>query len=287
MELSDLKVFRAVVEAGGITRAAERLHRVPSNITTRIRQLEEDLGLVLFFRDGKRLRLSPAGHLLFDYASRILGLAQEAREALHGTTPHGRLRLGTMESTAASRLPAPLAEYHRRFPEVALELRTGSTKQLMMWVLNGELEAALVADPAADARLDELTLFEEKLVIVAEAGHAAIRSPNDVSGRTLLAFGEGCAYRKRLEQWFSDADMVPEKLTELSSYHAMLGCVAAGMGIALMPRSVLKILPEHVHVSVHELPRAHRRSKTSLVRRKGVKTARLDVLSEILLATRG
>ena len=81
MDLGDLRIFRAVVEEGGITRAAKKLHRVQSSVTTRIRQLEEDLGTPLFIREGKKLHLSPAGRVLLDYAGRLLGLAAEARDA--------------------------------------------------------------------------------------------------------------------------------------------------------------------------------------------------------------
>ena len=117
MELSDLRIFQAVVRAGGITRAAAQLHRVQSNVTTRVKQLEEKLDTELFLREGKRMQLTPAGTMLLDYADRLLALAQEAREALHDQTPRGLLRLGAMESTAAVRLPGPLSEYHRRYPQ--------------------------------------------------------------------------------------------------------------------------------------------------------------------------
>src|SRR5262245_28464360 len=122
MELSDLLVFRTVVEAGGVTRAAEKLNRVQSNVTTRIRHLEEQLGVNLFIREGKRLHLSPAGKVLLDYAGRLLDLAREARESVHDTKPRGLFRLGAMESTTSIRLPAPLSEYCQRYPDVTLEL---------------------------------------------------------------------------------------------------------------------------------------------------------------------
>src|SRR5262245_31714944 len=129
MDLSDLHIFRTVVQEGGITRAAQKLNRVQSNVTTRVRQLEQELGVELFVREGKRLHLSPAGTLLVGYADRLMALAQEARDAVHDAKPRGLLRLGSMESTAAIRLPAPLNDYHGRYPEVTLELHTGSTKE--------------------------------------------------------------------------------------------------------------------------------------------------------------
>src|SRR4029453_10885270 len=107
MDLTDLHIFRAVVQAGGITRAAEKLNRVQSNVTTRVRQLESQLGVELFIRNGKKLHLSPAGKLLLDYAERLLELADEAREAVHDAKPRGLLRLGSMENTASIALPGP------------------------------------------------------------------------------------------------------------------------------------------------------------------------------------
>src|SRR3978361_219756 len=142
MDLSDLRIFSTVVREGSVTRAAERLHRVQSNVTTRIRQLEEDLSVPLFIREGKRLHLAPAGQVLLDYAERLLALADEARGAVQDARPRGTFRLGAMESTAAVRLPALLTEYHKRHPGVVLELRTGNPVGLGSAILAGELAAA-------------------------------------------------------------------------------------------------------------------------------------------------
>ena len=140
MELSDLHVFRTVVEAGGITRAAEKLNRVQSNVTTRIQQLEEQLGVALFIREGKRLHLSPAGKVLLDYADKLLELAREARDSVHDVKPRGPLRLIAPESTTSVRLPTPLSEYCSRYPEVKLELRTGVGSEITNAVLTGTVD---------------------------------------------------------------------------------------------------------------------------------------------------
>lgn len=287
MNISDLEIFRAVVECGGVSRAADRLHRVPSNVTTRIRQLEQDIGVQLFLREGNRLRISPAGEVLLGYSERILRLTSEALDALQETTPRGRLRIGTMNSTAAIRLPAPLAEYHKCFPEVELEIRAGSTRTLMADVLSGELETALVADPMPDARLGMEELFSDELVLVAELAHSSISSPNDCAGESLLVFGEGCAYRKRLEEWFSGHDTFPDRIIEIDSYHTMLGCVVAGMGIALLPRNILLSLPEHQRVSIHHLPRNWNVSTTYMIWRKETKSSRVHAFEQVLRAALG
>src|SRR3954466_5791627 len=174
MDLSDLLIFSAVVHEGSVTRAAERLRRVQSNVTTRIRQLEEDLRVTLFIREGKRLHLAPAGQVLLGYAERLLTLADEARGAVQDARPRGTLRLGAMESTAAVRLPGLLSEYHRRHPKVTLELRTGNPQVLGSAILAGDLDAALVAEPIADEPFEKVLAVEEELVIIAAANHRPI-----------------------------------------------------------------------------------------------------------------
>src|SRR3982075_66203 len=226
MDLADLHIFRSVVQAGGITRAAEKLNRVQSNVTTRVRQLEADLGVQLFIREGKKLPLSPEGKLLLDYADRLLDLAQEARHALQDAKTRGRLRLGSKESTASVRLPVPINEYLSRYPEVSLELRIGTPRELAAAVRAGELDAALVAEPIPDAPFEKVPLYNEELVIIAAANHPPIKSPKDVNGRPVLAFETGCSSRQRMEDWFAGSGEMSDRVIETSSYHTILRCAA-------------------------------------------------------------
>jgi len=179
MDLAALTIFRAVVRENGITRAAAKLNRVQSNVTTRIKQLEEQLGTELFIRDGRRLVLTPAGETLLPYAERLLALADEARQALRESRPSGRLRLGTMESAAASRLPGLLAHYHQSWPEVALELETGTSGRLIERVREYEVDAALIATPLepewAGDLFEAVPVFREELVMLTPRGHRPIR----------------------------------------------------------------------------------------------------------------
>ncbi len=283
MDLSDLRIFRAVVQSGGVTRAAERLHRVQSNVTTRIRQLEQDLGVSLFIRDGKRLHLAPAGQLLLGYAEQLLALADETRSAVQDARPRGVFRLGAMESTAAVRLPGPLAAFHRRYPDVVLELRTGNPQQLASAILAGELDAALVAEPISEAAFEKAPAFMEDLIVIAPAGHPPIGKNKPVP-QTMIAFESGCPHRARLEQWYAMRGEMPVRTIELGSYHAMLGCVAAGMGVALLPRSVLDTFPERRRVSVHEPPAGLNRAMTILIWRKGAYSPKLEAFELILRA---
>jgi DNA-binding transcriptional LysR family regulator len=286
MDLADLDIFRAVVKAGGITRAAEKLNRVQSNVTTRVRQLEADLGVQLFIREGKKLHLSPQGRLLLDYADRLLDLANEAREAVQDARPRGLLRLGAMESTASVRLPVPMNEYMSRYPEVTLELRTGTPRDLAAAVREGELDAALVAEPVADAPFEKIPMYDEELVIIANANHPPIRSPRDLNGRSVLAFEAGCPYRKRMDDWFAGGGEMSDRITEISSYNAMLGCAVAGMGISMVPRIVLKTFPDVKLLSVHAMAPEFSIAPTVFIRRKGPVSPKVEALLEVLMKQR-
>ena len=290
LDVAALRIFRAVVLEGGITRAADRLGRVQSNITTRVRQLEAELGVDLFLRAGKRLELTPAGRVLLDYADRILDLVEEAGAAVRRDLPSGRFRLGSMESTAAVRLPEPLAEFNRRHPDVTLELSTGNPTQLSAALRAGEIDAALIAEPVTDSGFDSATVFDEQPVIVTAMGETSgdldLNDPAVDPPGTMIVFEHGCPHRRRLEEWYARRHRTPERIIELGSYHAMMGCVLAGMGAALLPRSVLATFPASGNLRVHSLPPGHDRLRTLLVWRRGLDSPSVRVLAEILTSDR-
>ena len=187
MDFAALQVFKAVVDEGGIGAAAKKLHRVQSNVTTRIQQLEASLGTQLFVREKRRLYLSPAGELFFKYAEQLLQLSEQARSAVMGDAPRGVLRVGTLESTAASRLPPLLSRYHRKYPGVRVELSTGTTDALVDAVMSRRIEGAFVADCVPTPQLEAMPAFQEELVVVASKSHPGIRRAEDVRADTVIS----------------------------------------------------------------------------------------------------
>ena len=282
MELTELRIFKAVAEHGGITRAAAALNRVQSNVTTRVKQLEERLGARLFHRQGRRLVLSSEGRLLLDYAERLLRLSAEAQAALKGHAPQGVLKIGALESTAATRLPAVLARYHRDYPAVRLELATATTGALVDKVRREELEAAFVAEPFAAGSLQTQHVFTEELVLVTARDHPRVVAPGDLASRTVLAFPTGCSYRRRLELWLGRSHLAAERVMEYGSYHAIVACAAAGAGIAVVPKSVLRATGMEAQVALHPLPPKIAQAKTMLVWRRGHQSVPLEALRKAL-----
>ncbi|MBR2119882.1 MAG: LysR family transcriptional regulator [Pseudomonadota bacterium] len=268
MNFADLQIFKTVVEEGGIVKAAQKLHRVPSNITTRIKHLETAVGIPLFHRNRQRLHLSPSGELLLGYAARLIDLSEEARHVVSGNAPQGLLKLGSLESTTASRLPTVLAEFHRRYPDVRLELTTGTNDALVNAVTERRLDAAFIAEPPPSRTLAHLPVFRERLMVISSLDHEPIRNARDADGQSLIAFPDGCAYRRVLQRWLRRDSLTTSRVLELSSYHAIVACVAAGAGIALMPEAVLDAMPL-TRVRRNPIPRAQSEIVTPLIWRKG------------------
>lgn len=294
MELAELEIFRAVAREQSITRAARLLDRVQSNVTTRVKQLEESLGVALFQRTNKQMLLTPQGQRLLAYADQMLALAEEARQAMHTDAPSGRLRVGSMESTAATLLPKPLAQFHANWPAVEVELTTGTSQALVDAVLARRADCAIVAHPgtgaAKDLDLAELgeglegsLLKTEELVLVLPASHPKVRRPEDVTLRQLAAFARGCTYRRCAEDWLEQgSDDLRRNLSvvELPSYHAILAHVTAGSAVAIVPRSLLALQGEAAS-ALQAVP--VRKVHTFLVHRSGFTTTAFEAFQQELL----
>ena len=215
----------------------------------------------------------------------MLLLSEEARSVLSGTAPAGVLRLGALESTAASRLPAILAAYHKAYPDVSVELITGTNDALTAAVIDRRVEAAFVAEAPATKELAYQPLFRERLVIISAASHAPIRRPQDVDADSVIAFPNGCYYRRVLQRWLGERRMSSIRVLELGSYHAIVACVASGTGIALTPESVLETV-QHAAVTRHALPKVHSDVVTPLIWRASEQSPALVALRELLVRPR-
>ncbi len=281
MELSDLQTFAAVARVGGITRAAEALNTVQSNVTQRVKALEAEIGTALFERHSRGMTLTGAGKRLLPYALKMAALAREAVLAARDDgEPNGPLAIGSMETTAAVRLPPLLADFHRHCPAVRLSLRTAPTADLVADVLDGTLDGAFVAGPITHADLTATIAFREELVLVSArrwASLAELRTGTPESGPTALVFRTGCTYRQRLEQIFVEFGWPSAARFELGTLDGMIGCVAADMGVTLLPRAVIECSAMSASLSIHTLSPSHARVETLFIqRRAGHQTSALS-----------
>lgn len=223
-----LKTFVTVTECGSFSSAGEALNSVQSNITARIRKLEEQIGGPLFERGRSGATLTPLGERLLSHATDILTRIRTAEADLRDATGRAApLRLGSMETTAGGRLPAVLRGLSLQAPDAEITLTTGSTGALTGLVWERRLDAAFVAGPVDADRFRSTKAFEEKLAIV---------RPSDLPhDGALLAFRQGCSYRATALEWLRSTGKGDTPVRDFGSLDAILGCVAAGMGFTVFP----------------------------------------------------
>lgn len=252
MQLKSLRIFREVARSGSFVAAAELLHTVQSNVTAHIKKLEEELGVKLVDRHGTA-RLTSAGQALMPYAESLLSTHDEALSLFEKhTAPRGRLRIGAMETTTALRLPPILAKFHQMHPEVDIKLQTGPTSDLIQGMMEGEHDCIFVAGKINHPRLHLFKAFDEQLVLVAGRPMDEMPAPQELQTATFLAFRQGCSYRQRIELLMANYGIYATRIFDFGALDAMLGCVAAGMGFAILPR---KTVEAHQHrFDVYSVP---------------------------------
>jgi DNA-binding transcriptional LysR family regulator len=269
MDAADLRIFEAVARLGGISRAAETLHTVQSNVTARIRLLEDELGNKLFRRHARGVELTPAGHRLLPYAQRVANLLEDARRAVQDDgKPQGPLVIGALETSTALRLSRPLAAYVTAYPNVDLTLRTGTTCELIEQVLDHRLEGAFVCGPVAHPDLHTTPVFTEELALLTAP---SIGSLDEVVARgdvRIVVLRAGCSYRQRLEELLARRGIAAPRVLEFGTVEALFGCVAANLGITLLPRALIGPVWQEGRVAVHALPPADALVETVFIRRQ-------------------
>lgn len=269
MDAGDLKVFEAVARLGGMNRAAAELHTVQSNVTARIRDLEDELGGRLFERHSRGVALTASGRRLLPYAERIAALITDARRAVADDgKPKGPLAIGALETTAALRLSPRLAAYAAEYPEVDMMLTTGTTAELVEHVLAHRLEGAFVCGPVDHPELVEERIFTEELVLVTSRKVRSLAELVKTGDLKLIVFRAGCSYRQRLEEILSARGVVGLRRHDFGTVEAILGCVAAGLGVTLLPRVVVEAAAREKRVTLHDLPPQEARVETTFIRRR-------------------
>ena len=269
MDTAELRVFETVARTGGMNRAAAELHTVQSNVTARIRALEDELGCRLFDRHSRGVALTPAGERLLPYAKQVALLLTEAAGAARDDgVPRGSLTIGSLETTAALHLSPLFASYAAACPEVDIALRPGTTAELIEAVLARRLEGAFVCGPVAHPSLIEQVMFEEELVLLAATGVASIEAAIQGGMTRIVVLRSGCSYRQRLEMLLARRGVAVPRLMEFGTLEAIFGCVAAGLGITLLPHALIGPVWRSGRVTVHRLPPAEAMVTTVFIHRR-------------------
>lgn len=242
MELKYFHTFRTVVRELSFSRAAEILNYAQSSVSAHIQALEDELGVPLFDRLGKRVTLTDAGRRMVPAAEKILALVEETRKTVPGCeVPTGTLTIGAHESQCAYRLPPVLREFRFRYPEVQLIFQPiVSDGYLRVLLGQGLLDVAFMLEPSAQSEgLVVEPLVEEPILVLTHPDHPLTRlprvMPSDLHGETILSTEQGCSYRRMFEQSLVASGVHPGTMIEFASVEGIKQCVAAGLGIAVLP----------------------------------------------------
>ena len=269
MDAADLRVFEAVARLGGMNRAAAELNTVQSNVTTRVRLLEESLGTTLFHRHSRGVTLTAAGQRLLPYANRVTSLLDDARRAATDDgTPGGALTIGSLETTAALRLSPLLAAYAAAYPDVDLVLRTGTTAELIEAVLARQVEGAFVCGPVDHPDLRQDVVFREQMVIATAPSVRSLDDLTDQGDPKIVVLRAGCSYRQRLEEILAHRGIVGLRRLEFGTIESIVGCVAAGLGVTLLPEGIVAAAQQAGRIAVHRPPEPDAQVETLFIHRR-------------------
>jgi DNA-binding transcriptional LysR family regulator len=261
MDSSLLKVFVAVADEGSLSGAGKRLHYVQSNITARLKQLEESTGRQLFYRKPRGVVLTPAGEELLPHAREIVKRIEDAENLIKNMgEASGRLRIGSTESNAALRLAPALVSMHTAYPKLEIHLITGPTKSIIEDLLNYKLDVAFVSGHPESSEIEVLKTFDEEMVMVEPADS----SKPDV----IITFKKGCTYKERLEKYLAERNAGDYTAMEFGSLETILACVSAGMGRTILPRRVVEKISDLQNIRLRELPEEYCNIPTCLICRK-------------------
>lgn len=287
MNTHDLNIFATAARLGSITKAAKSLATVQSNVTTRIRLLEEELGVPLFNRNHYGIILTPKGRELLPYAHQVLALMDHARQTVSNKKEIGGvLRIGSLQSTASARLPELLKEYVTKYNKVDIAVETGTTGELVEKVLDYTLDGAFVAGPADHPELDSVLAFLEELVLVTPAAYRHMDDYLKARGvPKVLVFKLGCFYREKLERYLSSEGFALLNQMEFGTLDGIIGCVAAGIGITILPRSAVERSACRKDLRIHTLGKDYRHVETLFITHKTrVRSSSMAKLIELIAA---
>ena len=269
MDSADLRVFESVARLGGMSRAAAELNTVQSNVTARIRLLEDQLEAALFERHSRGVSLTPAGRRLLPYAEQVTALIKEAARVVRDdATPQGPLMVGSLETTAAIHLSPVLASYVGKWPKVDLILRTGTTWELVEQVVSRSLEGAFVCGPIDHPDLLAETIFGEELVVLTSPKVTQLSWLPGLADVRIVVLRASCSYRQKLETLLEQRGISGLRRLEFGTLEAVIGCVAAGLGVTLLPRRMVDTHWQNGRVAIHELPRDQAQVETQFIRRR-------------------
>lgn len=268
MNINDLKLFEAVAIHGNFTKAAESMFTVQSNVTARIKSLEEEFGATLFARTSRKVELTSAGKSLLNYSKQVINLIEEAKLSVRKSNiVNGQLKIGFLETTMALKGPDLINEFSDKFPLVDLELTSSMRDRLINDVLNYKLDAAFIPAPIHHEELEQIHVTNENIVAVTSLD---FKSLDEILKQTLvkaIVFDQGCFFRARLETWLVNHGILNYHKTVINSVEGVVNFIESGIGFSFLPSDIVSKFYKHRKIKTFTLPKEIGDTKTVLIYR--------------------
>ncbi|MBK5551153.1 LysR family transcriptional regulator [Pseudomonas sp. TH03] len=252
MEIAELDAFKAIVDYGSVTQAAIRLNRAQSSISFRIKTLESRLDAKLFERSGRGITMTAQGKELYTYASQILELVARAQASLSQAKTETRVRLGVIENLSITRQNL-LQGIVANTDGLAVDISIGNTQSLLNDLEADKLDAVIVGAGFAPAHYRRVTLFNDPLALIYSATQPAIQDLKAFSGQVFLVNSRRSASQRNLDELFLTGSITPKKIIECGSYPLLFSNVINGMGVALVPLSLIDSCCDNEQVQTYRL----------------------------------
>jgi len=266
MESNELRIFRAVAQSGSITKAAQVLGYVQSNVTARIQQLEAELKTQLFYRQ-RGMVLTPTGEKLLAYAEKIIYLLDEADKALNDSVdPSGSLSIGANHTISSLRLPEIFSQYHKAYPKVDLSLISSQSDELIYKINHFQLDGAFVKSPyISDDNIIKELVFKENLVLISSPEYNDIQ---ELCSKPFLMNTIGCPNRIQLENWLKSKGICNVRYMEFNNLDSIVEGVVADLGASFVPQSSIREYEEKGLLKSFPIPAPYSTTRTFFIRRK-------------------
>jgi len=264
MNLDQLQAFLDVVELGSFSAAAARRNLTQPAVSLQVKTLEQQLGVRLVERVGRRMRATSAGQALYERSGAIEDAVAAALDAVadHQAGVVGRVTIGTGATACIYLLPPILRELKRRCPGLEIIVRTGNTPDILHLLEENALDVAIVTLPASGRAFEVTPLLEDEQVAIYPRMRAAdveALEASDLADRNLILYEPGGHARRVIDEWFERAGVTCKPMMELGSIEAIKKLVGAGLGYAIVPRLATSDLPKDGQVAVASLePKLHR-----------------------------
>jgi DNA-binding transcriptional LysR family regulator len=240
MLLAQLEAFVETARRGKVSRAAQALFVTQPAMTARIKALEGALGVSLFVRTGRGVRLTEAGRAFLPYAQRALGAVADGRQLLADVSrgSAGQLTLGAAPAVGTYVLPAILQRFHAAYPNVQLSVRTGHSEEILELVLRADVEVGLVRS-LRHPEIESVPLYEDELVLVTDPEHRFAESGRieveELGAEQLILFDRTSSYHDLTSSFLREAGVVPRGVMEVDNIDATKKMVRQGLGVAILP----------------------------------------------------